>query len=351
MNNKKKKIRQDNINLHQTCIERIEKMYEDNKNFYKLYQEILQKNIILENELKNKTEYINILEDEIKEIKEEVINLNNKLSLINNNIEKDNSQDINIDEDYKMEIYCEDCNKIIKDDKYIEFGAFTYCYECDKTNKEMEDLDNISDKNSNEPDTPLPSPSNSFPINIDKNDNNDNIDTAVKPAKKKIQKSRNKDLPILERFGIKAFDDNDIKNSEILKLVSEEDCFNIEYQHLVACKLNKKDENITIDDVVDFKIKYEKKRNTNTRRKEYRYLIKRCTFLFGKYDKNLGKFKIPLYNLRSMSDDEWEEFKIEFDKLYTEIFKNSIKCNSILKSGRNKGNPCNRLNCNIKHND
>lgn len=178
---------------------------------------------------------------------------------------------------------------------------------------------------------------------------NEKENSIVIPSQKKVRKERDKSLPILERFGTKHIKDDDIKDSEILRFVGEEDCFNIEYQYLVANKIDKKQENISIDDVVDFKIKYENKRNTRTRRKEYRYLIKRCNYLFDKYDKNLGKFKISLYNLRTMSDDDWNEWKIAFDNLYKEVFKDSIKCDIILKSGRNKGKPCNRLNCKIKH--
>lgn len=168
---------------------------------------------------------------------------------------------------------------------------------------------------------------------------------------KKYQKHRDIKISILDRFGTKPFNDNDLKNSEILQFVGEEDCFNIEYKYLVANKLNKNEENITIDDVVDFKIKYDGVRNTKTRRKEYRSIIKRCTYLFEKYNKNLGKFKISIYYLGIMSEDLWNEWKDAFDNLYKEVFKNSIECSATIQYGHNKGNKCNRFNCKIKHKD
>lgn len=168
---------------------------------------------------------------------------------------------------------------------------------------------------------------------------------------KKYQKHRDIKLSILDRFGTKPFNDNDLKNSEILQFVGEEDCFNIEYKYLVANKLNKNEENITIDDVVDFKIKYDGVRNTKTRRKEYRSIIKRCKYLFEKYNKNLGKFKISIYYLGIMSEDLWNEWKDAFDNLYKEVFKNSIECSATIQYGHNKGNKCSRFNCKIKHKD
>lgn len=276
--------------------------------------------------------------------------------------------------DNKIIYHCDECMKELSDTEVIHIGSYTYCIECNNNQKEWEE----------ENDTPLPTPSSSSDNSIkeeivckrfgckrvvDKNNSfdicfecnnigNDPVETnikekiengssAVETAPKKIQKSRNKELPILERFGTKYIKEEDIKDSEILRFVGEEDCFNIEYQYLVANKIDKNQENITIDDVVEFKIKYEKKRNTKTRRKEYRYLITRCNYLFEKYKKNLGKFKFSLYNISSMSDDDWNEYKEAFDILYREIFKDSIECDAIIKSGYNKGNKCNRLNCKI----
>src|SRR5687768_9460400 len=97
MNIKKRKNRQHNIILHQYCVNQLEKMYEDNKNIYKLYQEILQKNIYLNElnkrsnkkieklneDLENKNIMINNLEKEILSFKK------------NNNFNKHNEDLIN----------------------------------------------------------------------------------------------------------------------------------------------------------------------------------------------------------------------------------------------------------------
>lgn len=177
--------------------------------------------------------------------------------------------------------------------------------------------------------------------------NNEIKSTSVmtEPKKTKIRPERNKELPILDRFKVKVFREEDLKDSEILQFVGSEDCFLIEYQCKIAEKLNKKIENITIDDVIEFKIKYEGIRNISSRRTEIRHLITRSKYLFEKYGKKLCKFKISLYHLKIMSDDEWEEWLIEFDKLFNKINIDENICKHPYKSG----NVCGKLNCKIKH--
>lgn len=338
----------------------------------KQMEELYDKIEILEGIIKEKDIEISMLNDKIK-ILTGIIddfentknkgsnNLNQDTKLENNNIKIDGSNNLN--QNLKSET--------LNNDKDLNFTISNI--EDEKFNG-SNNLNHIKKDNINI--IPTPSTSNDSKINHNnikniknkiikiliinyykhkyekiiklRNEKCNSVDTSTP---KKIQKSRNKSLPILERFGTKHIKNEDIKDSEILRFVGEEDCFNIEYQYLVANKIDKKQENISIDDVVEFKIKYENKRNTKSRRKEYRYLIKRCSYLFNKYDKNLGKFKISLSSLRIMSEDEWNQWKIAFDNLYKEVFKDSIKCDVILKYGRNKGKPCNRLNCKIKHKD
>lgn len=183
---------------------------------------------------------------------------------------------------------------------------------------------------------------------------NDGVETNSYPAyteqekvSKKIQKHRNKELPILERFTVKVYNDKDLKNSEVLQFVGSEDCFMIEYQYKIADKINKKIDEISIDDVIDFKIKYEGFRNTRTRRTELKHLITRCRDLFEKYGKGLGKFKISLYYLKIMSDDEWIEWLNEFDKLFNKVVNKEDICKHQYKNGKE----CGKLNCKIKHKD
>lgn len=166
-----------------------------------------------------------------------------------------------------------------------------------------------------------------------------------KTINKKVRPERNKELYILDRFKVKVFNNEDLKDSEVLQFVGSEDCFLIEYQSKIANKINKKIDDIIIDDVINFKIKYEGLRNTYTRRTEFKRLITRCSDLFEKYGKGLCNFKISLYHLKIMSDDEWEEWFKEFDKLFNKINVNENICKYKYKNG----NFCSKMNCKIKH--
>lgn len=74
-------------------------------------------------------------------------------------------------------------------------------------------------------------------------------------------------------------------------------------------------------------------------------MITRCRDLFEKYGKGLCNFKISLYHLKIMSDDEWEEWFKEFDKLFNKINVNENICKYKYKNG----NFCSKMNCKIKH--
>lgn len=193
---------------------------------------------------------------------------------------------------------------------------------------------------------------NNFNKQSSKNENNpssvvtdDKQVSENKTVSKKIRPERDKNLPILDRFKVKVFKDEDLKDSEVLQFVGSEDCFLIEYQYKIANKIHKKVDDITIDDVINFKIKYEGLRNTYTRRTELRRLITRCRDLFEKYGKRLCKFKITLYHLKIMSDDEWEEWVTEFDKLFNKINIDKNICKHQYKNG----NICGKISCKIKH--
>lgn len=175
----------------------------------------------------------------------------------------------------------------------------------------------------------------------------ENIDNNNKIPIKKIRPERNRDLPILDRFKVKIIKNEDLKDSEILQFVGSEDCFLIEYQYKIAEKLNKNVENITLDDVIDFKIKYEGMRNLSSRRTEIKHLITRSKYLFEKYGKKLSRFKISLYHLKIMSEDEWNEWINEFDKVLNEVINKEKTCTHAYKNNK----ICGKLNCKIKHKD
>lgn len=328
--------------------------------FEKQLEVLSDENDKLKNKVKKLEEEIYLLKEQNDIYKKIIVQNNISIDIDNNKIKNDGSDNSN---HKKISINNIDELKINKDIK--ENIEHNFDYEDKKTNKN----------------TSFPTPSSSndkikktncfirpkkvtigdclylyykdiFDKQNLKNENNTSTDMPVeqvisnesKCVTKKIRAERDKTLPILQRFKVKIYNEDDIKNSEILQFVGSEDCFMIEYQYKIASKINKKIEDITIDDVINFKIKYEGLRNTYTRRTELRHLITRCKILFEKHGKKLSKFKISLSHLKIMSDEEWEEWLVEFGKLIDEVSKKGT-CDHKYKNGKE----CGKISCKIKH--
>lgn len=346
-NNKKSK--QHNINIHKNCVDRIEEMYEENKKIYKLYQEFYTKYNVSKNDILKLENELKVINEELKNKKNNDINKYNE-SLISNYIKEKTiftELEIITKNNYKKE---EQSSRLINFDKYKEYKNNNndikkdkIIDEINKSPKNSKIIDNLNVKEHVKEHVKKDT-------NILQKSFNDPVFTvqetcSIKP--KRYQKQRDKSLPILDRFNVKVFKNEDLKDSEILQFVGSEDSFIVEYQYKISEKLNKKIENITIDDVIDFKIKYEGYRNIRTRRMELRYLITRSKILFETYGKKLCNFKISLYHLKIMNDEEWNEWLKEFDKLFNEIINKEKICNHKYKNNKE----CGKLNCKIKHKD
>lgn len=173
---------------------------------------------------------------------------------------------------------------------------------------------------------------------------NERISTSKPETPKKVRKQRNRDLPAIERYPVKVFNKT---NSEILNFVSEENKILIKFQYKIAEKLDKKIEEITIDDIIDYKIKTEDLTDNRDQRKRLRFKIQRCKILYEKFGEKLNRFKISLHDLSEMPEKVWKVWLPSFEDIVNDLYKDSIKCDYTYKNNKK----CNRYDCKIKHKD
>lgn len=168
-------------------------------------------------------------------------------------------------------------------------------------------------------------------------------DTNIPISKPKpIRKQRNKKLPAIERYPVTIYDKT---NSEILNFVSEENKFLIKFQYKIAEKLDKKIEEITIKDIIDFKIKCEGLNDNKDQRKRLKFKIERCKVLYEKYGEKLSRVRISLNYLSEMPEKIWFEWLQSLDNIINNLYIDSIKCDYKYKNNK----ICGRYDCKIKH--
>lgn len=325
-----------------TLNNKIEEMYVDNENMFNQYQDYFSK--------------FNIANELLRKTKNDLINLERDkkewTTYLNNNGFKDLKDLTNFITKSK---YCKcKCNclpildKIKVNDKLDSNSIFkkpliTHNIENKipvNTNipivhnvNEYRTIENV-DKNNLE--IPLLTPSNST--------ENENISARTSDPKKKILKRhRNNSLKVMERYPVKIYNKT---NSEILQFVSEENKIKIYYQYKISEKLNKNVEDIKINDIIDFKIKYEGLKDNKDQRRRLKYKIERCKILYENYGEKLSRFKISLSYISDMTEKIWNEWLQEFDNIVNELYKDKTKCE--YKYNNNK--LCGKYDCNIKHN-
>lgn len=121
-------------------------------------------------------------------------------------------------------------------------------------------------------------------------------------------------------------------------------CFFVKYQYEISKK--SKEENISINEIVDYIIIQEKNRLLNK--------YSRCEYLHKTYNHYLNKFKFDINHLSIMTKEEWKIWLNELHKLLKE-YPNNItdevmiyKCDYIYTSGKNKKEICNKIECRTK---
>lgn len=188
---------------------------------------------------------------------------------------------------------------------------------------------------------------------------NDKPNTKEKPEiKEKISTTRtnrkethrfeDKTIPILKRCGVTTIDSmnyqyND-RSKEIIEFLFSEYKVKVKFNSIVTEKVYKIDGDAW-EDVYKFKVTNGDLKDNKENKKNFKYKFIRCKELYDLYGENLDKFRIYTNYIGKCTKKEWEEYLIEFDKLYKETYKNMNKCEHKF----NNGKICGKYNCKINH--
>lgn len=329
------------------------KKNKDGEQSNEFYTELLRENAKLkEGQNKEIEEYkitINKLNNTINKLTEQVKELSknskNNISVENSREYKDLLKEFN---DFKNSFNIDYDKQNPDNNKDIELNKIKKEYENKIENLESK-LNNKNDININEIREKLKKEIESEykqKKNSQKSENSEKYESRNK-------KMKNKNLNIMERYPVKKI--NNVDN-EIFKFVASEDTFLIKYQYDICRKLDKSVEEITFDDIFDFKVSYGDLSDTPQERSRFKNKLRRCKHLYNIYEDKLNNFKISLYYLSSISENDWSIWKKEFHKLILELYpefkidenKNKI-CQYVFKSGKKKGDICGKYECTNKY--
>lgn len=339
MYNNKRNIRQDNINPHKTCVDQLEKMHQENKDMYKLYQEYYTKCNILEKELielkKNK-----------KPIKLTTVNNLNIFYSIENEINTNETQSprlLKVDKEYINENNIK--NKTLH--PKVTLNKCLYYYyknKVEENNKQIKIKSNLHKNNHI---------GNAY-YNFYIKKINEIIKTPILPKKTKntVSKIRNHSengnkLSVFDNLKcpVKIYKKCNSPKSEILDLLASKNKVLIRYNSTIAEKVDDDDETtwtLLFNYLVD---NGDINKGDNKSKSFWVKQMKRCKILYDLYGENLKRFGIHISHMGRLNKDNWNTFLIEFDKLYKITYKDSIKCLFIYRCGK----MCNKYDCKINH--
>lgn len=310
-----------------------ETMLSDTHQMKKLYEQIEE----LKEIIKNKDIEINLLEDKIS-ILEKIIDNNNTKNDDNLNI---NKNDINIPKFMPA-------HKLIEEDEiFINDNYQRKEFNVKIDDKPEDDEESSSDSENTNNEFILRPPKvnlNNCLYEYYKNKENEK----TKPnsgCEKRYRRDRDKTLPPIQRYPPKIYNYSNTKNTELFNFISSENKILIKFQSMIAEKII---EDNVWEDIYQFKIINNELKDSSTAKKRFKYKILRSKILYDKYEEKLSKFEIYLSHLGEMSDNEWELWLKDFDKIFIDTYKDIEGCLYIYKTGKKEGQKCGVHNCNNK---
>lgn len=258
------------------------------------------------------TEDYKLLQKELNDLKKEK----------RNTVYYDTSEDVKNDNSEIVKL----TEEISKLTKIIEDNQINH-------KKEVDDLkihyDGIISELNKKDEKPLPTPSNSNDI----------------PARY-INPFDDKNLSILKRCKVDVykFDEKNTKENDlhILKYIASENKILIRFNSIVAEKIKEED---LWRKLYDFKVKNGDLKDYPINKQRFKFKYLRCKELYNKYGENLKIFKMNIINIGKLTDNEWNLFLSEFDKLYHDTFKDIEACQHKYKNNK----ICGIFSCNKKH--
>lgn len=319
---------------------------EDGERYKELYQELVKENNRrIEEHRKDNLENKKI----IKELTEIIDKLNNKINKINTSESKNNINKINIEEIKEYQI-------LLKENEQLRLEKDTKNNKETNINIEQKYIDENIKLKKLEEDYKKQIEELKKGIKETKNKTNDTKDAnnsngIIEETRKKRDK-RNKGKPILDRFPIHLYNvtdedsknDPDIKN--LLYFANMEEYIIMNHNSDIVDEVDKINK-VSIEFLVDYRLKYEGKNITNNSKMYMTRKILRSKDLFKDYKEKLLKVRFSLSNLSRMSNNDYIEWKNELHKILDNVeeVNNYNVCGYIIKSGKRKGLPCGKYNC------
>jgi hypothetical protein len=154
-------------------------------------------------------------------------------------------------------------------------------------------------------------------------------------------------IPIYNVTDDDAKHDKEIK--ELLYFANMEEYIVMNHNSDLVDRVDIIKDKISIDYLVEFRLKYENKKITDNSKLRMKRKIIRSKQLFKDYSNKLSNVKIYMSYLGKMTDNEFKVWEIELRKILNcvktdEEIEEKI-CTKIIKSGKNKGNKCGKTNC------
>lgn len=321
------------------------------------------------------------LQNEIKELKDEIKLLNEKNNILNNIIKDNVDPKDNNGNDFLINQQKKRIEELIKENKIQDLNIKD-SEEYKKLENELKDVkdDYINIQNNNEKDDIIfelkntvyelnNKISNINKINEELNINNNKPKELVETIshspstskENKIDESssgtisykhkfNDKSLPILERCNVKPYTYNKKLNDnkkalQILEFMDSEHKVIVRFNSCIAEKVNEVNIEEIWKEIFKHKVENNELSNSPSSKSNFKYKILRCQELYKLYDENLSKFQIYIGYIGRLTDSEWKEYLKEFDKLYNNTINTNNKCKHLYKNGK----LCDRVDCNVKH--
>lgn len=321
-------------------------------------------------------EIINNKDIEIKNLNEDIKLLKDKNNILENLITKNNNIEVNIEDfhgnneetssnlkhtitNLKNNTNIKNDIDIKKTDEYIslkdKYDELVY----EKDHKEDDSYKNQEEiTNLNETINKLTNKINDLnnkEINIEEIENKYKkiYEDKLKEEKKTKPNTRcrNKELDILTRYPVIIY--KNINDNEVKEMVAAENSYIINYQNEISNKTNKKENDISLDDIINYIVEQEGLSQQDTSRLKNKF--ERCKYLQDTYQDKLRIFKFDINMLSHMVDNDWKLWLESFHGLIKNEFPNEVTdtavydtCKHILQKGSRKGEQCGKLICRIK---
>lgn len=140
-------------------------------------------------------------------------------------------------------------------------------------------------------------------------------------------------MPILERCNVIAYNYdkslfNTKKELDILKFISSEYKILIKFNSELSDKIDDKNDDKIWEKIYKFKVLNKDINDNKDNKSRFKFKFLRCRELYNLYGENLSNFRIYPDYIGKLTKSEWNEYLLEFEKLYNSTIKKNITLRS-----------------------